>query len=79
MSYLNGGYNYRVPPPGAIVDKGTLLANSALPGLTIRYTLDGSDPGPSSSVYTGPVVVQGTVRLRSYDAAGKASRVVEVK
>ena len=79
LSYVNGGYNYRVPPPGAIVDKGALLANSALPGLTIRYTLDGSDPGPSSTVYTGPVVVKGTVRLRSYDASGKASRVVEVK
>jgi len=79
LSYLNGGYHYRVPPPGAIVDKGTLLANSALPGLTVRYTLDGSDPGPSSMVYTGPVVVKSTVRLRSYDASGKASRIVEVK
>lgn len=79
LSYLNGGYNYRVPPPGAIVDKGVLMANSAMPGLTIRYTTDGSEPGPSSTLYTSPVTVQGTVKLACFDASGKSSRAVEVK
>ena len=79
LSYLNGGYNYRVPPPGAMVEKGKLLANTAMPGLIIRYTIDGSEPGPDSGIYTGPMDVQGTVRLRCFDAAGKASRTVEVK
>ena len=79
LSYLNGGYNYRVPPPGAMIEKGQLLANTAMPGLTIRYTTDGSEPGPSSTLYSGAPNVQGTVKLRCYDAAGKASRVVEVR
>jgi hexosaminidase len=79
LSYLNGGYNYRVPPPGATVEKGLLLANTAMPGLAIRYTTDGSEPGPTSALYSSEVAVTGKVRLRCYDAAGKASRIVEVQ
>jgi hexosaminidase len=79
LSYLNGGYNYRVPPPGAVIEKGMLLANTAMPGLSIRYTTDGSEPGPGSALYSVPVNVQGAVRLRCFDAAGKASRSVELK
>ena len=79
LSYVYGGYNYRVPPPGAIVDKGVLMADAALPGLAIRYTTDGSEPGPSSTLYSSPITVQGTVKLACFDAAGKPSRTVEVK
>ncbi len=79
MSYLNGGYNYRVPPPGAVIENGRLLANSSMPGLTIRYTADGSEPDARSKVYVGPVEASGTFRLRCFDAAGKASRTVDLK
>ena len=32
LSYLNGGYNYRVPPPGAVIENGMLKANNELSG-----------------------------------------------
>jgi hexosaminidase len=74
LSYLNGGYNYRLPLPGAIVENGTLKANVDLPGLAIRYTTDGSEPTAQSAIYNSPVKVSGTVKLKSFDKAGKSSR-----
>jgi hexosaminidase len=74
LKYLNGGYNYRLPMPGAIVENGELKANVELPGLTIRYTTDGSEPTAASTAYTAPVKVAGTIKLKSFDAAGTASR-----
>ena len=81
LKYLNGGYNYRLPLPGAVVENGLLKANVDLPGLTIRYTTDGSEPTTQSSVYDNPVKVSGTVKLKSFDLAGRSSRtsIVTVK
>ncbi|ACY49665.1 family 20 glycosylhydrolase [Rhodothermus marinus] len=71
---------YRLPPPGAVVEDGLLKANVALPGLTIRYTLDGSEPTAASPRYTGPVRLEGhgEVRLRTFDTNGRGSRTVRV-
>jgi hexosaminidase len=78
LSYLNGGYNYRVPPPGAVIEEGTLKANVEYPGLTIRYTTDGTEPVAGSSEYNGPVKVTGTISLKCFDSAGKSSRTIRV-
>lgn len=69
---------YRLPPPGAVVEDGKLKANTAFPGLAIRYTTDGSEPGASSKLYEGPVAVSGEVRLRSFDSRGRGSRTATV-
>lgn len=79
MAYLNGGYNYRIPPPGAILDHGELRANTEYPGLVIRYTTDGTEPTAGSDVYNGPVKVNGNVRLKSFDVSGRSSKVVDIK
>ncbi|MEP6737342.1 MAG: family 20 glycosylhydrolase [Chryseolinea sp.] len=79
MSYLNGGYNYRIPPPGAILDHGELKANVEYPGLIIRYTTDGTEPTDKSIVYNGAVKVKGIVRIRSFDVSGRSSKVIEIK
>ncbi len=75
LSLMNGGYNYRVPLPGAIVKEGILYANVQFPGLEIRYTTDGSEPTLGSQLYTNPVKVNGPVKLKSFVKDGKSSRI----
>ncbi len=75
LDYLFGGYNYRLPPPGAMIIDGQLHANIDFPGLTIRYTTDGTKPGLDSPVYAGPVNVTGRIQLSSFDSRGRSSRV----
>lgn len=79
LRYLNGGYNYRVPTPGAVLENGTLKANSEYPGLQIRYTTDGSEPTVQSSLYAAPIAVKGIIKLKCFDATGKASRSVTIQ
>lgn len=74
LSKMNGGYNYCVPMPGAIIKEGILHANVQFPGLEIRYTTDGSDPDSTSKLYTKPVKVTGGVKLKSFVRGGKCSR-----
>src|SRR5690606_2075176 len=74
LNYLNGGYHYRIPPPGVDVRDGMLYANTEYPGLQIRYTTDGSEPLPSSPLWTAPVPVKGHVVVRCFDSSGKGGR-----
>lgn len=75
LDYLFGGFNYRLPPPGVMINEGLLHVNIDFPGLTIRYTTDGTEPGTDAPVYTGPVEVSGPVRVRSFDTRGRGSRI----
>lgn len=70
------GIAYRLPLPGARVEAGRLVANVALPGVSIEYSLD---DGASWQVYqdNAPPEVENTVLLRSASANGQRhSRVV---
>jgi hexosaminidase len=74
LERLYGGYSFRLAPPGARIEGGRLLANTAYPGMLIRYTTDGTDPAVTSTLYTGPVNVEhGTVKLSTFDSRGRAS------
>jgi hexosaminidase len=79
LDYLAGGVHYRLPPPGAVFQNGSVYANVELPGLTIRYTTDGSDPHPTSSVYQAPISRARTVKLRTFDSRDRGSRTVGVE
>ena len=46
------------PPPGTISADTPVTIRTNLPGATIRYTLDGSEPTTASPAYTGPVTVK---------------------
>jgi len=74
LNSIFGGYNYRIPLPGVVVENGLLKANVEFPGLNLLYTTDGSEPTIESSLFTGPVQVSGTVKMRAFDAAGNSSR-----
>ena len=80
LDYLSGGYFYRISPPGAEIKDGKLLINSEYPGLQLRYTIDGSDPVPSSTLYEGPVELSPnvtSVKIRAFNSDGRGSRLVE--
>ncbi len=80
LSTINGGYNYRLPLPGAKIVDSQLMANIEFPGLEIIYTTDGTEPDADSGRYKNPVMVTSKiVKLRSIDASGKMSRTVVVE
>jgi hexosaminidase len=68
-------YRYRLPPPGVALIDGAIHANVALPGLALHYTLDGSEPTPTSPRYTGPVAA-GALRIATFDTRGRKSRTI---
>jgi hexosaminidase len=74
-----GDYNYRIAPPGAIMENGNLKANSAFPGLTVRYTQDGTEPSIQSAIYSSPVNVKGNIKVRAFNSKGRASRSYDVR
>ena len=74
LDYLAGGVGYHIPPPGGKIEGGVLYANTAFPGLSIRYTLDGSEPTSQSPEYTQPFEVSKDVRLKVFSEGGNTSR-----
>lgn len=71
-------WDYRLPPPGAVVRDGLLHASVSLPGLAVHYTLDGAAPSGHSPRYTAPAPVGDAreVKLATVDTRGRASRIV---
>lgn len=75
-------YAYRLPPPGLIHEDGWMHANVAFPGLVLRYTVDGSEPGADSARYREPVAMPAGAagfRIASFDTRGRRSRVVTLQ
>jgi hexosaminidase len=78
LDHIDGGFNYRIPPPGAVVRSNILSANVGFPGLIIRYSTDGDDPTADSPVYSGPVKISGAVKLRAFSPKGRGSLTMEI-
>ncbi len=76
LHYLNGGYNYRVPAPGVLVENNLMKANTELPGLKIYYTTDGTEPTTSSHLFSEPVPVNSRIQVRAFDSSGRGSRII---
>ncbi|RSN13624.1 hypothetical protein DMC63_27020 [Streptomyces sp. WAC 05977] len=66
FTYTHGGSGTTVasptfdPPGGSYPSARSVTLSSATAGATIRYTVDGSTPTASSTVYTGPITVSAT-------------------
>lgn len=78
LDYYRGGYQFRIPSPGATISEGKVIANVQLPGLTIRYTTDGKEPTVKSEIYTGPISAKGTVKLKAFSAKGRSGKSVSI-
>jgi hexosaminidase len=77
LAYYNGGYSFRIPKPGVIYQDGKYISNIQYPGMTVRYTTDGTEPTANSKVYTGPVSSTGVVKFRAFDAKGRGGNIAE--
>lgn len=79
LDYEWGEMGYRIPPVGAVLIDGAVVANCQLPDFAIRYTTDGSEPKASSTLYQGPILAKGSIILAAFSATnrkGKSTRMV---
>jgi hypothetical protein len=53
------------PDSNVFTDDVDVTMTSATPGVEIRYTLDGTDPTPQSQLYTGPVKLTKSTRVKA--------------
>ncbi|HKL19134.1 MAG TPA: family 20 glycosylhydrolase [Halalkalibaculum sp.] len=81
LDHYAGGFAYRIPTPGAVVQDSMVHANVQMPGFLIRYTTDGSEPTADSKEYTGPFALpeEGMVRMKVFNHAGRGGRAISVK
>jgi hexosaminidase len=78
LDYFNGGYNFRVPKPGVILQDGKYLANVQFPGLIIRYTTNGKDPDAKSPIYKDAVTKDNSpIKFKAFDNKNRGSNVTE--
>ena len=78
LDNYGGGFNYRIPEPGAILQNNTIVVNSQMPGFTVHYTLDGTTPNEHSPVYKTPIpnCANCTIKLALFNNSGRSGRVV---
>ena len=65
------GLQYRIPTPGLSAAGGEVCCSVELPGFTLRYTTDGSEPTAKSPELHGPVPVATGLRVAAFDTNGR--------
>jgi len=53
------------PDSNVFIDRQEVTMSSATPGVEIRYTLDGTEPTPQSSLYEGPFTIAQSSRIKA--------------
>jgi len=66
--------HYRIAPPGLLRQGDRVLARAQLPGMTLRYTSDGSPPRADSPLVQGPITARGRIAVAAFDRNGRAGR-----
>ncbi|WP_256011455.1 family 20 glycosylhydrolase [Desertivirga xinjiangensis] len=78
LAFYKGGFSYRIPEPGVECLNGVVKANVQLPGFTIRYTTDGSEPTMNSPIYTSAIKDKGIITLKVFSRQGRSGKKVVV-
>jgi hexosaminidase len=60
-----------------VVD-GVVLCNLQLPGFTLRYTTDGSEPTAKSPAVQGPIAAKGLIRVAAFNGRGRKGATAKV-
>ena len=72
------GIDYRIAPPGLLLEGDRVLVNHVLPGMTLRYTTDGSVPSAASRLVTGPIAERGLIQVAAFDRNGRPGLVARI-
>lgn len=78
LDHYAGGFQYRIPTPGIVIENGLVRANMQLPGFTIRYTTDGTEPDVNSRMFTDSIPYSPQLNLRAFNNEGRGGRTVKV-
>ncbi len=62
---------YRIPKPGLAVVDGEVRASLEIPGFTLRYTTDGTEPTAKSAELRGGIPMASEVRVAAFDRNGR--------
>ncbi len=57
------GINFQLGQPGITVTDNTIIANAKYPDVTIRYTLDGSEPTMESDIWSEPLQYNDSIKV----------------
>jgi hexosaminidase len=79
LDHYKGGFSYRIPTAGAKIIDGKVHVNTQLPGFTIHYTTDGSEPTEKSKVYSEPITEKGTIKIALFNFSGRAGRSISIE
>jgi len=72
------GLAYRIAPPGLLLDGERVLVNHVLPGITLRYTSDGSEPTAASKQVDGPIEERGLIKVAAFGRNGRRGLVASI-
>ncbi len=72
------GIDYRIPPPSARQTGRQVTILPPYEGAQVRYMVDGSDPGPGSTLYQHPFELpkDGVLKMRTYRPNDRGSRII---
>ncbi len=62
---------YRIAAPGLKRINKQIHVNYQLPGFTLRYTTDGSEPNADSAIVLSPILARGIIVVAAFDKNGR--------
>jgi len=72
------GTAYRIPAPGLAIIDGAVAANQQIPGFTLRYTTDGSEPTAASPTVSAPITAAAVIRVSAFDHNGRGGHAAQI-